>query len=683
MKIGKEGFNLKPRLKKPLLHHKKTKRLPSYLQWRQVFSVLNKQEQIAFLFFAVLAIGSIILLAFNFYLGNSQMQPAKGSQYIEGVVGQPSFINPLLAVGDVDKDLTELLFSGLMKYNSKGEIVEDLAEICNIKEEGRVYEFILKENIFWHDKTPLTSDDIVFTIDTIQNPDFKNPERANWLGVEIEKISDRIIRFRLKESYAPFLERTTLKIIPKHIWQDISPQNLTLAVQYNLQPIGSGPYKFKEIKQNGLANIESIVLEANPDYFGQIPWISKFIFRFFENEKDLIKAANSNEINGLSPLNPKDRELIKGKRFDIYRASLPRYFAVFFEEEMPNETATAFAQGEIRKALNYATDKDEILQTVLDGEGKVVHSPILPEIYGFGTPSISYPFSLEKAGEYLEKAGLLKQEDGKFLKPPKGFQGKFVSDLERGDENEEVEALQECLALDDKVYPEGKITGYFGPATEKAVIRFQEKYKEEILDPWGFSKGTGTVARSTKAQLNKICHKPETEALPLSIVLTTPDQPFLVETANLLKEQWGKLGIEVNVETAETSELTQNFIKPRSYEALIFGQVLGGIPDLFPFWHSLWKKDPGLNLTFFGDKAADKLLEEARKSSDPDIRTENYQAFQDILLEEAPAIFLYSPDYVYLSSKTVDGIEIETITSPSKRFSGVENWFIETKRTWK
>ena len=196
---------------------RKYKRIPSFLQWKQVFKVLTKREKNLFLIFFIGALGSITFLGLNFYLENTEVEPAPGSVYVEGVVGHPRFINPILVNNDVDRDLIELLFSGLMKYDENGEIILDLAKDYEVREEGRVYEFLLKEDIFWHDNTPFSVDDIIFTIKAIQNSDYKNPERGNWLGVEVKKISERTVRFELKESYGPFLERTTLKILPQHI----------------------------------------------------------------------------------------------------------------------------------------------------------------------------------------------------------------------------------------------------------------------------------------------------------------------------------------------------------------------------------------------------------------------------------------------------------------------------------
>lgn len=655
------------------------KRWPSKNQWLIFFKVLTKREKIAFFIFLIFFFSSSFFLSLNFYFKNTEIQPDFGGMHIEGVVGSPRFINPIYApASDTDRDLTELIFSGLLKYNQFGEIVPDLAKSYQILEEGRVYEIYLKENLSWSDGSPLTVDDVVFTIKTIQNPEYKSPIRASWLGVEIEKISDLGLRFKLRNPYPPFLENLTLKIMPEKIWRDISPQNFPLSI-HNLKPIGSGPYKLKSLEQDSLGRIISLTVVRNPYYHGKSPYLGKIIFHFFEKEEDLIKAAKKGEIKGFSLTSPKNLSQLKDN-FNSYSFSLPRYFALFFNPER----AGVLKEKEVRLALNYGTNKEEIVEKVLFGQGKVVHSPILPEIFGFRKPEKIYQFDLEKAKEILNEAGFLENEKGlreKIIKKEPAFQ--LTRDLRLGSRGKDVEKLQRCLAKDPEIYPEGQISGYFGEKTRKAVIRFQEKYKKEILEPGGLERGTGLVFKTTRTKLNELCFRGVEERLILQFSLAIPEETVLREVANLLKNQWQKLGVELKITTFEISQLSREIIKPRNYQILLFGQVLGKIPDPFPFWHSIQTEDPGLNLAIYRNKKADKLLEEARQSQDFEKRKEKLEQFQDILIKDAPSVFLYSPDYLYFVSKKIKGVEVKMIVDPSKRFSGIENWYSETKRVWR
>ena len=661
----------------------KNSKFPHCSQWAKIPKVLSRKEKKALFVFSVLALTSFAFLCSNFYANHTEIVPASGGIYVEAMIGQPRFINPVYAVNDVDRDLLELLFSGLMKYNSQGEIIPDLVEEYKIKEDGKVYEFTLKKDIVWSDKQKFSVDDIIFTIKTIQNSDYKSPLRANWIGVEVEKVSDETVRFILKKPYSGFLERLCLKIMPKHIWQEISPDNFARS-PYNLQPVSCGPFKLKGFLQDKSGLIESLTIENEPNYFDKKPWISEISFNFFENQEEITKLAKQDKINGFSLLSSQDYDSI-GNGFLEYSFVLPRYFSVFFNVNNGQKT---LSKQEVREALNYATDKQEIVEKVLSGNGAIKNSPILPKIYEYEPPVEVYEYNLEIANQILEDAGFEKNEAGireKKINKDASFQ--FKSRMDVGSQSKEVTELQKCLANQDivgqDIYPDGDVSGYFGKKTKAAVIRFQEEYKEDILEPYGLSAGTGVVGKSTRKKLNELCFPAISETQKLEFALITVEDPILKQVGEALKEQWAKAGVELSVQSYPISELQYDFIKPRNYEMLLFGEVLGTIPDPYPFWHSLQRTDPGLNLSLFGNSKADKLLEDARVELDAGTRKEKYEEFQDILIKQAPCVFLYSPDFIYFSSSDVRGIDTGMIVDPSKRFAGIENWYIKTHRTWK
>lgn len=648
-------------------------RLPSKKQWTQIFKILTWKEKIAFFVFLGLFFSSSISLVIILFVSNTEVKPAVGGKYTEGMMGSPRFINPLYAQGsDVDRALVEIIFSGLMKYNGQGQIVQDLAENVEIKEDGKIYEVRLKENLLWHDDKALTADDVIFTLKTIQNSDYKSPLRGNYLGVEVEKIDETSLRFKLKTLYSGFLERLTFKILPKHIWENISPQNFLLT-NYNLKPVGSGPYKFKDLTQDNSNKITSInLIRFDKSHISQI------VFKFFETEKELIEAAKQNKIDNFSTDDPAYYDIFPSEEINEYSISLPRYFAVFFNPDK----SRLLADDNIRKALNFGINKKEIVENILLQKAEIVDSPILPQIFGFSLPSKIYEFNQEKATELLGKAGLTKGDDGSWIKIEKGEIIEFKSDLKEGSQGNEVKNLQACLARDAEIYPSGKITGYFGSETKTAVIKFQEKYAKEILEPQGFKEGTGLVGKSTREKLKELCSKPAKQ-IPVSFSLATVENPVLKKVAENVKEQLEKIGIGIDLQFYSVSQIEQEIIKPRSYEMLLFGEVLEIIPDPYPFWHSSQIKDPGLNLAKYENKSADKLLETARVSLNQEDRAKKYSEFQEIIIESAPAIFLYSPDYIYYISKDIKGIDTKIIADPSKRFANIENWYIKTKRVRK
>jgi peptide/nickel transport system substrate-binding protein len=207
--------------------------------------------------------------------------PADYGRIREGVLQQPQFINPLYApLSDVDKDITELVFSSLMTYDNNGNIVPDLIKEYTIEDEGKTFKFSLKENAKWHDGTPLTIDDVVFTVDLVQDAEYLSPLRTNWQGVEIEKISDNEALFKLKQTYSGFEESlVNLKIMPKHIWEGMNVQSMTSNTNLNvLSPVGSGPYMVKKTAQKADKTIKSMILTVNKDYYNQVPHIQRVDF---------------------------------------------------------------------------------------------------------------------------------------------------------------------------------------------------------------------------------------------------------------------------------------------------------------------------------------------------------------------------------------------------------------------
>jgi ABC-type transport system substrate-binding protein len=652
----------------------------SFFSWKQFWQFCRIEEKIALCFFLIVGLISGLQLAANYRQDQTETLPAFGGSYREGVVGQPRFLNPLYSpANDPDQDIIELVFSGLMKYDGKGNLIPDLAESYQISEDGKCYLFRLRENLFWHDHEPLTVDDVIFTIRTIQNPDYRSPLRAGWLGVELEKLSDREINITLETPYASFLETATTKIIPRHIWKETPALTFPLAVSSTLSFIGSGPYRFQNLNLDNQKQVQSLDLEFFDRYYlDDLPYIAQVSFRFYQDQEALLKGAQRGEIDGFTITDPNNLE-IDSLNFSAQRLSMPRYFSVFFN---PGESQL-LATGAVRRALNYAIDKEKLVEQIAPDRSQAIDSPILPEFYGFSSPEIKYDYDPIKAADILEELGYkMNEETGYREKAPTVQSEIFKSDLKVGSQGNEVRSLQECLAEFPDIYPEGEATGYFGNKTKEAVIKFQEAYSEEILDPWGFTEGTGLVSRTTRNKLNEVCFATEKKSNLLEFTLTTIEQTHLIRLAQALKQQWKEIGVKVVIEYWPAAELENEVISSRNYQALLIGQVLTSIPDPLPFWHSSRKREPGVNLALYESKEADKLLEEARAIVSLAQKKSLLEEFQDLLINDCPAVFLYQFDYIHFVSKNIQGYETTKVVSPAKRFSNISNWYLRTRRAW-
>jgi len=168
----------------------------------------------------------------------------------------------------------------------------------------------------------------------------------------------------------------------------------------------------------------------------------------------------------------------------------------------------------------------------------------------------------------------------------------------------------------------------------------------------------------------------------LEISLTTIDWPELTQTAQILQSQWQKLGAKVDLDIKDTTKIQSDVIKPRQYQALLFGEVLGEEPDLFHFWHSSQKKDPGLNLSLYENSEADKLLSSVMEDLDKNSRAQKNQRIINLIINDVPAIFLFSPDYLLIAKKNIKGIELKNMDSPYSRFAELNLWYLKTHRSF-
>jgi len=550
-------------------------------------------EKVLFSLFVIVFGLSTLFLVWNVNQSFLVEIPASGGALVEGIVGTPRFINPVLAQGDADRDLSALVYSGLLKGEEGGRLVPDLATSYAISDDGLVYTFMLRDDIFFHDGTPVTTDDVEFTVQKAQDAAIKSPKRANWDGIVIEKVGPKQIRFLLKSPYAPFIENTTLGILPKHIWKNVDADQFAFS-QFNIEPLGSGPFEVSNIRRNSGGLPQYYEFMPFKHYALGKPYITHLTIKFFSNEKALITAYESGDIESLNSLTPSEASVLEEKGARVETSPLPRVFGVFFNQNQK----VLFANAAVREALNIVIPRARIVQEVLKGYGTEIDGPI----------------------------------------PPGGILG---STHEVVDEN-----------MDD-------------------VTRREKALATLTNDGWKKNE-RGMMERTTK-----------TGTEMLSFSLSTSNAPELKNAAEILREEWAKLGAEVSVKVFETGDLNQTIIRPRKYDALLFGEIIGRDLDLFAFWHSSQRNDPGLNIALYVNSKADKLLTEARTLSDPHERVLRYEKLEEMIRADVPAAFTYSPDFIYIIPEKIKGFSLGQITTPGDRFMNIHHWYINTDKVWK
>lgn len=513
---------------------------------------LSKKEQLALFAATLIFLGAAITYGTLYFQTKTETAASSGGEFREGVVGQPTFINPVSPSTEADRDISRLVFSS----------VAQAAESVKRSEDGRTWNVRLKENILWHDGVKLTADDIIFTLELVQDPEAKSPLFASFQGVAAERVSELEVKFTLQGPYA-FFETdhlNSLRIAPKHLFNDIPVANLKLG-SYGLHPIGSGPYEVISHKADMNGIITELKLKANKKYFDGRPNIDTFTFKFYRNTADLIKSYNLGQIDGagMSSAEPlTDNEV--GIRHESYELRSSRYYAIFIN---PTLAPKELGNRDVRYALSDAVDRDRIIKDVF---------------LGYATP-------------------------------------------------------------------------LYGP--------------------------TGLTSNPAEGSNHELI-----QGLKLNIVV--PAEPFLIKTAQIIKESWVLYGAEVNLQILPPKDIQEEILRKSAYEMILFGNITKESEDLFAFWHSSRRFYPDQNLALYHNTKVDASLEEFRKNFDPDRRDNLLKTISNTIAAEVPAVFLYSPHYIYITFPQLGGLDKKTtINTSDDRFADVANWYVKTKRVFR
>ena len=321
--------------------------------------------------------------------------PDYGGAYVEGLAGFPQAMNPVLANDDASRSVAALIFSGLTKPDESGQPVPDLAQSWDISPDGKTYTFVIRSNARWHDGTPVTADDAVFTFKLLQDPQYLGALSGIWRDVSVEKVDERTIKLGLqKDSFAPFIEYTSLGLLPSHLLAGTSIRDLATH-RFNLQPVGSGPFRIREVKP------EQIVLEAAPEHYGPRPYLSRIVFRIYPNYKTILTALERDEVEGVPLVDPGDvGRISRDKRATLYDAPQASLTLLFF-----NTSAPALADKSVRQAIAHAIDRQKLIDLSRAGHGRRADGPILPSSWAFNSEVRKYDPDPARARALLEAAG--------------------------------------------------------------------------------------------------------------------------------------------------------------------------------------------------------------------------------------------------------------------------------------
>ncbi len=548
--------------------------------------------------FAIRLIGflsAVFLTIATFFLGVHLIDkyffvsvPKAGGVLTEGVTGRPRFINPIIAKTEVDRDLVALLYSGLFRPEGT-ELAFDLAETLTISEDGKTYTVTIKDNATFHDNTKVTSADIVFTVERIQHKGLpsKSPLAPSFVGVHATAPDIKTVVFELEKPYTAFKDALTFGVLPKHIWEPVSVGEFD-QTNYNLEPVGSGPYVLDEIirdTKRGLA--KEYHLSAFDGYVHGKPLIKEFHIKFYGSEADRVIAYKTGEIMNM-PSAPTvfAREQEEAGTI-VLTSAMPRTFGIYFNQTRKSVLALA----PVRKALSLTLPRQAIISTIFGDYAT-------QEIGPFSGLDI-IPATADDAGR-LEAEALLEKEGWK----------------------------KNASGLYEKLDPKTKTT---------QLIQFS---------------------------------------------LSIPDIPDMLESAKMIVETWNAFGFAVEIHSYELSTFTADILASRNFDAAYFGQVTGRDPDPYSFWHSS-QKTHGANIAQYSSKTVDAKITALSRTLDSIERRELLREINHAIITDSPAIFAYSPQFVYLTDIRLRGVSLPLLTTASERFANIEQWYLSSERIWK
>ena len=552
-------------LDQKLVYDLSPSKIPNREQLKHLKRFLNPKEHLLIKICFLLIFINAIYLGVVFFKKHIEYMPVPGGEYIEGVISYPQAINPLYAANrDIDNDLSRLIYSSLFYYNENGALVPDLVEEMGVAE-NRIYTFRIRDGVKWHNGESLTVDDVIFTIEAIKSEDYRSPLYSSFNGVSIEKVDELTLKLSLSSPYSPFLDLLTFGILPKNIWSKVNPSGAILS-EFNLKPVGSGPYKFKSLTKNKEGELKEYNLVVNDLYYANKPYIKNIKFKFFVNYQEAIKALNDNQIDGLGYLPFSERqELFAQDSLFLHELVRPQIFAIFFNSSKDK----ALADKTARVSLAQSLDRDALLREVFDSVYQRADGPILKNSFA---------------------------------------------------------------------------------------------YNHDIT-PYDYNPGEATINIKNKLA---------------STTLTVIDSGRNVLVAENIKKQWENIGVSVELKIV-SGEKASEIIKNRDFETLLYGESVGGDPDIYSFWHSSQIKSGGLNIANYSNSEADDLLVSAREITNTEERIIKYHKFQENIASNLPVIFLYSPTYTYVQSKQIKGFNGSMIIKSADRFAGISHWYLKTK----
>ena len=550
--------------------------------------------------------------------------PADVVAFRDGVVGRPSSLTPLTQRTRADRDIVALVFRGLVGLGPGQTLVPDLAESWAIADAGRTYTFTIRPDAQWDDGTPVTADDVVFTVGMLKDEGYTGPAGDSWTDVTAEAVDAKTVKFSLGKPIGGFVELARQPLLPAHLLENVPAAELADSA-FARSPVGNGPYRIVSPAAIA-ADTEHVILEPSDGYAGPVDpggavdatpspsaaesgepaastgaaespsaqpgedepvdlagsGLARIDMRFFDDESSLVDAYRAGEIDAASGLAPATATSL----MDVAGTRLVRYPSAIFTSLTFNlrPDHARFGDLHFRRAIEMAIDRTKIVKDAYLGLAAQAETPIPPSSWAFSAAeSRPLPFSRSKATAELKKAGWKKTSKG-----------------------------------------------------------------------W-------VAPKTTKPFALKI------------LALDAATNPVTNAVANAVAKDLTTFGIKTTVTSLAPADLITK-LQDGDFDAALLDVNIGLDPDLYPLLASTQAGHGGSNVSGVQNADLDKLLEAARKPGTTAARKQRYAALQDFLSTEQTMPPLVFRDYVVAYRSTLDGPAARELGDLSDRFWDVLTW---------
>ncbi len=509
--------------------------------------------------------------------------PVTGGSYTEALVGKFTRLNPLLAFkNQADRDVNRLIFSSLIKFDSNGRPMADLAESWDVSSDATRFTVRLKPNVLWHNGIPFTAQDVIFTTSLLQSGSQILPQdlRDFWPLVQVNAVTDFEVEFLLPEPYSPFIDYLSFQILPANQLGNLTLEQI-VDHPFNLAPVGTGPFQFDKLTVTD-GQISEVHLKPFDNYFEGKAFLEQVIFRYFASDQAALAAYISGELDGISSVSGQTLPgVLAQDDLNLYSAQQPRLTMVFLNQG--NAEKPFLKDENIRKALIHAINRQGIVDQVLKCQAVLADGPIMANSWAYYPNQEAWKYDPDLAKQIIAGLGITKDASGYMV---------------------------------------------------------------------------------------------TTEGARLAMILLTEDDENHRTMAEIVKQNWGVLGIAVEVQPLPLPQL-QEQLKAHAYDAALVDINLSNTPDPdpYPFWGQAMIQN-GQNYSGWDDRTASEYLEQARMTADLDLRTKFYRNFQIYFHEKLPSLPLFCPIYNYAVRDTINGVTFGPLNDPSDRFSNIARWYI-------